>query len=39
MRGIEADAGGVDSFRRRSNTKKATNIFIPVKISNKIFEF
>ena len=31
MRGIEDAAGGVDSARRSSNTKKATKMFIPEK--------
>ena len=30
MRGTEEAAGGVESARRRSKRKKATNMFIPV---------
>ena len=31
MRGMDEAAGGVDSARRSSNTKNATNIFMPIK--------
>jgi hypothetical protein len=30
IRGMDEAAGGVDSARRRSRTKKATKMFIPV---------
>lgn len=33
MSGMAAAAGGVESARSRSKTKKATNIFIPVSVN------
>ena len=33
--GMELAAGGVESARRRSNTKKATKMFIPVVGNNQ----
>ena len=35
IRGTEEAAGGVESARRRSNKKKATNTFIPGRHINK----
>ena len=37
IKGMEADAGGVDSFRSRSKTKKATNMFIPEKLKKRSY--